>query len=233
MSNREHPRLFPDGVAYREAAYDADDAWLAAAAATIVLPPSLHGAVDKRRREFIAGRACARDAIRIIAPELAEQAVSIGNNREPLWPRGLVGALTHSHGFVAAAVGRAADYRGLGLDSERIIEAELAASVAEMVATPEELAAIERATRLPTAVALTLLFSAKESIFKCLYPLVGRYFDFLDAELQAADVPSSTFAATLRVDLSPELRRGLPLPGRFALRDDRVITAMHLAAAVR
>jgi enterobactin synthetase component D len=53
---------------------------------------------------------------------------------------------------------------------------------------------------------LTLVFSAKESLFKALYPRVGRYFDFLDARWLTMTEQTLTFE--LKSALTPELSAG-------------------------
>jgi 4'-phosphopantetheinyl transferase EntD len=51
------------------------------------------GSVEKRWREFAAGRSCARKAL--AASGHAPVAVLQGAGREPVWPQGIVGSITH------------------------------------------------------------------------------------------------------------------------------------------
>ncbi|MGL6523541.1 4'-phosphopantetheinyl transferase superfamily protein, partial [Aeromonas dhakensis] len=60
--------------------------------------------------------------------------------------------------------------------------------------------------RCSRAEALTLIFSAKESLFKALYPRVGRYFDFLDARWLA--MTEQTLTLELVDSLTPTLPAG-------------------------
>jgi enterobactin synthetase component D len=76
--------------------------------------------------------------------------------------------------------------------------------------------------------ALTLVFSAKESVFKCLYPRVGRFFDFHDVRLGEVRSDLGTFTVRLVKSLSGELRAGTVLAGRFAIECGRVHTAVFL-----
>jgi enterobactin synthetase component D len=196
----------------------------------IPLPDELARAVPKRRAEFLAGRHCARRAIAAAAPELAHASVPVGPNRAPQWPAELVGAITHTQGVAAAAVARRALARGVGLDAEVWMRADRAAPLADALATARELDGLERATGWARAEVLTLVFSAKETVFKCLYPEVGRYFGFHDAEVRAVDAAAGTFVAALCATLTPALERGLVLRGRFARSDVHVCTAMVLEA---
>ena len=86
--------LLPDTVVTVEAR---DGDWTAP-----LLPeeePLVARAVDKRRREFAAGRACARRALEQLG--LPASPILAGPRREPLWPPGVVGALTHCRGIAA------------------------------------------------------------------------------------------------------------------------------------
>src|SRR6202022_3165764 len=58
-------------------------------------------AVEARRREFITARRCAREALAKLG--YAPVPIRAGRKREPLWPAGLVGSITHTTGFRAAA----------------------------------------------------------------------------------------------------------------------------------
>jgi enterobactin synthetase component D len=196
--------------------------------AVIALPPQLDRAVPKRRLEFLAGRYCARVALGRLAPRWLEEPIPVGADRAPVWPAGTVGAITHADGFAAAAVARSADARGLGLDSERIVAAAAMDAVAAQAVTREELGALARAG-LSEAVLLTLVFSAKESLFKCLYPLVGRYFDFQDVAVVDVSEGGGSFTAELRTPLGGLAAR-TRLTGRFAVADGFVHTGLTLRA---
>ena len=81
----------------------------------IDIPASLAKAVDKRLSEFVAGRYCAREALKLLG---LTQPPSIGirPDRGPDRPEGVVGAITHTDGFAWAAVARQRDLRGIGID---------------------------------------------------------------------------------------------------------------------
>jgi enterobactin synthetase component D len=223
--------LLPPRIAYHALQFDPDtEGNFAAAAPTVALPAELERAVPKRQREFIAGRLCAREAMRTLALDGSDAPLGTGANREPLWPDGVVGALTHFDGFAAAAVARRADYRGIGIDGERLIKPATADNVAATIAPRGELDRLVAATGLPRLLVLTLAFSAKESLFKCLFPTVQRYFDFADAELEAIDAAANTFVLALVTTLTPELSAGRRFQGRFSVEGERVMSGIFLAS---
>ena len=72
--------------------------------------------VESRVREFATARACAKPALKQLgAPTVA---VPRGLNREPIWPQGYVGSITHCEGYRGAAVARQQDTFGIGIDGE-------------------------------------------------------------------------------------------------------------------
>jgi 4'-phosphopantetheinyl transferase EntD len=186
-------------------------------------------AVQKRRREFTSGRACARLALgRLGFPPVA---VGVGRNGEPLWPAGVVGSITHCRGYAACAVARTGDMLALGIDAEP--DDPLPAGVWGDVAFGHELdlASLPSPTplRLGGSVHVDrLLFSAKESVYKAWFPLTGTWLDFGDVELDV-DLYGGVFRAALRVR-GPILdgRQLTRLDGRWGVQDGLILTAVAL-----
>jgi 4'-phosphopantetheinyl transferase EntD len=185
-------------------------------------------AVEARRREFITARRCAREAL----AELGYAPVPIrsGRKREPLWPAGLVGSITHTTGFRAAAVTSRSVITSIGIDAEQ--NDRLPDGVEESITVPGEpqmLSALSRA--FPATHWSRLLFSAKESVYKAWYPLTGRQLGFEDVRL-AIDA-MGTFAAKVlvdgaRTDGGPPL---VELRGRFVVARGLVATAVTVPSA--
>ena len=174
-------------------------------------------AAARRVLEFTLGRGCARAALAVLAApdprraaELAATPLLREDARRPRWPAGFVGAITHHRGWAAAAVARAQAYLGIGVDLEAL-RAPSPGLLARIL-RPEER---ERWQALPAAErpgAFMRVFSAKESLFKALYPHGGVYLGFQDATVTAA--PGSAAAPA---DSAPEAAQDTP-PGALALR---------------
>jgi 4'-phosphopantetheinyl transferase EntD len=139
------------------------------------------GMAPGRLLQFSHGRSCARTALAALGIEAC--AIGVGTQREPLWPTGITGSITHCEHRAAAAVGRAAHFLGVGLDLEE--PGPLAPEIRGMICTPSEAAQL---AALPASCG-RLLFSAKESVFKCIWPVVQRFVDFpeVEVELQVRD----------------------------------------------
>ncbi len=182
------------------------------------------GAAEGRRREFVTARRCARRALAGLGRPAT--AILSGPRREPLWPAGIVGSITHCPGYRAAAVARAADLAGLGIDAEP--HGPLPDGVAEQVILAAERDRLARLTAGHPGIHWDrVLFSAKESVYKVWYPLTGRWLGFEEAHL-SFDPAASVFRARIlvdgrRADGGPPLSE---LTGRFAVGRELVLTAV-------
>lgn len=141
-------------------------------------------AVPTRKHEYSTGRWLARLALSAI--DHPPVPILGGPANEPLWPAGVVGSLTHSAAFCAVAIGRATDYRGIGLDLE--LSRPPSSDIAHLIVAASE------PPEYRTEPWLRLVFSAKEAVFKCVYPLAKRFIDFHEVAV-ALDEDSRSFAA--------------------------------------
>ena len=223
-----NPAIFPSFVAQYSVTFGPDDVSdLGRYFPGITVPESLSRSAPARRAEYCAGRYCAMRALGECSQEHAGMIIPSGARGEPLWPPGIVGAITHTRNFASAAVARASQTRGIGLDSEMVREDELG-DIAGYIAAPDEIAALVHSTGWSAGAVTQVVFSAKETIFKCLYPEVGRYFDFRDATVEGICVRTMGFSARLLVPLTRHLIAGTRLEGRFERRGDLVSTAIVL-----
>lgn len=190
--------------------------------------PLVARAVDKRRAEFTTVRTCARIAL----AELGVPPVPLlsGPKREPLWPAGIVGSLTHCDGYRAAAVARADVLASLGIDAEP--HAALPDGILERVSLPGER---DRLRLLPAGIHWDrLLFSAKESVYKTWFPLAGRWLGFEQAALEfhpGDDPARGTFSAEVLIPgMTVGGRPVRLLAGRYAVGGGLLVTAITLPA---
>ena len=183
-------------------------------------------AVSKRQTEFLAGRLCAHEALRRATGVASIPAV--GEDRAPCWPAGVVGSITHGAGWAAAVAARAEQWRGLGLDVERLLASTRADRLAGEILTPRELENYGDLDDSQRATLVTLTFSIKESLFKALYPLVNKRFYFQEAELIHHD---DNGQARLRLlnDLSQEWKSGAELEGQFVQFDGYLLSLVSIA----
>jgi 4'-phosphopantetheinyl transferase EntD len=181
---------------------------------------------DRRRREFATGRGCAHRALERLGVEAGP--VLAGNRGEPVWPAGVVGSITHCHGYRGCAVARTAAMAALGIDAEP--HEPLPDGLIERLAGAEEKSGLAELARAEPEIAWErLLFSAKEALYKAWYPLTQRWLGFDDAVL-TIDRRPRTFAARLLVP-GPVLA-GAQLhgfEGRWLVEDGLVLTAVAIS----
>jgi len=180
-------------------------------------------AVVKRKAEFVAGRYLAHQALNLLGA--SHTCVDISAHRAPLWPDTFIGSISHSDGFVVCAVGHKNVIKGVGIDVESFIDAETAGKIINSILTHSEFY-FTGENIAPDPEILTLIFSAKESLYKALYPHVGRYFDFKAAAINKIDVITKRFTIELVEELSPELPVGMQFEGVFERDNQKVFTAI-------
>lgn len=186
-------------------------------------------AVPKRRREFVLGRACARRGM----ASFGVRGVPLlpGANREPLWPAGLVGSITHCEDFCAAVVSARGDLLGLGIDAEPA--RPFPAEIIRRVCSPAEREQIESLPAPPAPDWYRLVFSAKESVYKACHPLVRRVLEFAEVEV-AIDPETGRFGIEAASEELAAALEGVELRGRFAFTGTHLLTAVTaLGSTVR
>ncbi|MCB0346446.1 MAG: 4'-phosphopantetheinyl transferase superfamily protein [Bdellovibrionales bacterium] len=160
----------------------------------------MENASARRREQFLMGRSAAREALQALGGPTGEP-IMRGERGQPRWPAGYTGSITHAGEIAVAAVCALGNLKSIGIDLEettRIVDARLT----RRICVDEELpwASLDTAR-------LIQIFSAKEALYKALYPITGKYFGFKEARLEP-DTKSEGFTAVLLSDLSHEFKRG-------------------------
>lgn len=154
----------------------------------VVLPESIRRAVAKRQAEFLAGRFTAKRALFHSGLTSQDADIPIGKNRCPVWPANAIGSISHSSSRAICAVlpKRKGAYQLIGIDVECLLSEEVCSEVGDSILTESE-KQVFIDSEFPTTTSTTLAFSAKESLFKALYPHVNLYFGFEKASVVAID----------------------------------------------
>ena len=187
----------------------------------IEFPAELKRSVVKRQAEFLAGRYVAKEALTVTG--VAVPHVGIGGGRSPMWPSGVSGSISHTDGSALCAISLQEYYSCVGVDVEGVIGEAVTEEVAPTILTERDkdfLSAYE--VSFPRL--LTLVFSAKESLFKALYPRVGFYFGFEVACFCGLDIKNHTFTLSLTQGLSDRFRMGCTFRGAYWMDQGSVVT---------
>ena len=187
---------------------------------------ALQRASPGRRREFALARAGARRALAGLG--VPPVPIPRGRHREPVWPAGVVGSLTHCAGYGAAAVGRAAQFATIGIDAE--VHRPLVEGVVRRIALEEERGWLRSRAGDGTCWD-RLLFSAKESVYKAWFPLTGAWLGFGDALVTFAPEDRAFTARLLVPGPVVDGRRIAGFAGRYAVAGGLLLTAVVLPRA--
>lgn len=209
--------LLPAAVEVEEVDRDDDATTLSGAELA-----AMREARPERIREFSTTRACARRALQRLGRPIAS--IPVGAHREPEWPEGVSGSITHCPGLRAAAVADVACVDHLGIDAEP--HAPLPAGVLATIARPEEREAIRILTATDPRIAWDrIVFSAKETVFKAWFPATRRWLAHEEC-IVSIDPNSEGFTARLLADSAHLAVFGADrLRGRWSIEGGFVRTA--------
>jgi 4'-phosphopantetheinyl transferase EntD len=215
--------LFPPGVVAAELYGAAPGGLLTESEARAV-----SHCAPKRIGDFAAGRLCARRALAAFGVQ--DFSLLPAQDRQPQWPQGYVGSITHTEGYSAAVVGRGAQYLSLGVDAETIasVHAEL---------WPRILGEGERRRlgqlRAPEARlrVAALIFAAKEAFYKCQFHLTSEWLEFEDLHIESDDFGHEAGQFSVRPCRPLKLlQAGSPVQGRFRVHAPYVSCGVALPA---
>lgn len=193
----------------------------------IAMPPTIARSVVKRKAEYLHGRLAARRALARFG--LGHVQVGIGEQRQPLWPAGIIGSISHNRRYAAAVALDGREHGAIGIDLESVIPADPRDTLWNTVVSPAERSYLQGLSGpVPLEFLLTVVFSAKESFFKAAFPMVGRFFDFDAIVLTAFDSGRRTLAFEVRDYLCPQLIPGAVRLAHYDIIDpDTICTSCN------
>lgn len=128
-----------------------------------------------RKESYILGRAACHEALKKLG---LNGPVLRAEDGRPEWPQNITGSLSNKAGIGVAAVTDNPKYLAFGIDLEEQFKNT---NIVKKIGTKSEIAGLTLDTNPEI---LTKLFSAKEALFKALYPRTRTFFGFLDAEFE-------------------------------------------------
>jgi 4'-phosphopantetheinyl transferase EntD len=133
-----------------------------------------------RIAQFTAGRLCARRALEALG--VTQFSLLPAADRQPIWPEGVAGSITHTEGFSAAVVGRREAVRSLGIDTE--ISSEVRERLWPRITAPAELEQLRELPQRAAQLRAAVLFAAKEAFYKCQFALTAERLAFADVAIR-------------------------------------------------
>lgn len=188
-------------------------------------PVLLTRAGPKRKAEYFAGRLAARRALQFLGCKTF--ALPIGEHRLPQWPAGYRGSISHTRALAVSAVCQHDRYRAVGIDTETMFTADQCTKLTRAIVSEAEWnSVIREGGTLTQPQLVTLIFSAKEALYKALYPHTLLFQDFSAAKLTWICEKSAQFQIELACDWSGGYRTGTRFTGGFQFVNQSVITVI-------
>ena len=175
-----------------------------------------------RRTQYIAGRIAARRAIKNCDPNFS-QPILRSTEGLPLWPSSFIGSISHNDEIAIASITASSNYLALGIDLEAL-NRDLEIAIEKRVFTDREREwANQEKGRLKERLLST--FSAKESIYKALYPVCKTVFGFKDLELEW-NSDNQSFKARLLEHLSEQFSRDSVFNVKVKVFNNLILTGL-------
>lgn len=172
--------------------------------------------VEKRAREYRAGRHVAREVL----AHLGHPNCPLPRDPDglPKYPEGVRASLAHTgreRTFAIAAASR--ELVSLGIDVEE--RQPLSDAVREQIMSEEEFARFPERLR---SIATLVTFSAKEALYKAIFPHSRRFLGFAEVVVERVDADPDEGILVLAV---PSLAENdyVPREARFAFFGDRIV----------
>ncbi|PML45367.1 hypothetical protein BCT76_17975 [Vibrio tasmaniensis] len=188
----------------------------------IDIPSVLADATPTRWNEFQCGRYAA--ALSGSYQGFSLPIIGIGSSGEPLWPSNVTGSISHGGGYAASCVHslNLNQSFGVGVDVEQFILPDVEHSIRDAIVTDYEKAKI-LCLESTHKFLFTAIFSFKESFFKAIFNQVKRYVPFSDLLFEEIDVSINTILFSVARDLSPKIRKGHSVRGKYHIMDNQTI----------
>lgn len=139
----------------------------------------ISGVIEKRAHEFSTGRFCARQAL--LEFGIDNFPVLRGEQREPIWPKNIVGSISHCKDIAGAVVACTDNIKSVGFDIEN--RKQVNPDIARHICTKEEKCWLDVQNLTQQNLALLVIFSIKEAIYKCVYQTTGQSLRFRQCQI--------------------------------------------------
>jgi 4'-phosphopantetheinyl transferase EntD len=178
----------------------------------------------ERKKEFLLGRLCASRAYeQLIGSELIS--LPVNPDRSPHWPPQILGSISHNQFLVGAVVSNSKNLIGVGIDFE--VVGRVRPELIRYITNSQDLTGHHSLTQEEL---LTIIFSAKESLYKALFPLVKKFFGFEAAALREIDCEKGEFTIDLINQISEEFgpEKRYQFKGRFLISTLNCLTVLEI-----
>jgi len=185
----------------------------------IPFPKQLKQATANRKASFLAGRKAAKEALSAL--NASDVMIDIGPGGAPVWPNYVSGSISHTEAVALCIL--SSGRQRIGLDVAEMLTEDILYEIRNVIMSKAERSYVRQCNDIECRME-TVIFSAKECIYKALYPEVQSYFDFLDVETVNIDFNNKQVTFRLCKTLAASLPRETRLTVSWKSSDDYVFT---------
>lgn len=178
---------------------------------------------EVRKQSFANGRHVARRALLELGVKNFPLLINT-SNKAPSWPEQVRGSISHCDGAAVAIVASSDDYLNLGIDIEQ--HHRCRRELWSNIFIEDEINYLESLAINEQVKFATLMFSAKESYFKLLNPLLNKWIGFSDAKI-VLDEDAMIFRVLPQKEFLVPMHEREVL-GRYCIIDGYVLTYLYI-----
>ncbi|MFC0821281.1 4'-phosphopantetheinyl transferase family protein [Moraxella marmotae] len=189
----------------------------------IFIPKKFDSMAQKRKRDYFFSRKCAKTLLMLMG--CREHRIKLHNKADGqiMWPFGFIGSISHTQGCAMACIGLKNTTHYLGVDIERPMEQSVTTQIFALISHCSQADALQAycsQLRLPANIVTTIIFSAKESFFKAIYPIDNRLFNFSDIKV----VKITNKTVFLKLSIQGHSMHKHIIPVHYAISEDFIYT---------
>lgn len=190
----------------------------------LIFPVKINDFHPSRRKEYQLSRLLAAILYYELTGQVLFELLS-DENRAPLWPENVCGSISHSSNYIFVAMAEKSHLRSMGIDIET--RGRIKKEIRSHIQNEKD---IQQHADLEELDLLTLIFSAKEALYKALFPLVSQFFGFDAASLTSINVNKGEFIISLNSELSSEFgpTKKAQFLGRFEFTSVNCLTVIEI-----
>lgn len=192
---------------------------------SIYCPKILSSASIKRKSEYLAARIATKYLFRrnnIMGD------VQSNIDRSPKWPVGWSGSISHSDQCAIVVISPQMDAGKkaiIGVDIE-VKSSKLDIEISNFFTTLGERKLLQ-AIDIDLNTALLIVFSAKESLFKAIYPQIKKYIGFESAIISQLSIHDKKCVFQLTSHLSNNFPIGYSFTGKYSVDKNHITTLIY------
>lgn len=135
----------------------------------IKFPSRIQKSSRKRQAEYFAGRFAAFIVLKSLG--VHKKSIKIDENFAPIWEDNIKGSISHNRSIALCLISLEPEHQYLGIDIEEVVDHQTYQQIEhKIIFTRTEYEIVKTSTQPEKA--FTIIFSAKESLFKSIYPFI-------------------------------------------------------------